>query len=89
MFPNPTCELIIPGNNNRIEISAYIKKLVIKGNSNYIDCIDPKCKIDYLKITGINNTVNLNYNCSQINYEDISNNQNQVIIDKQIVLNKK
>ena len=76
---NPFRNLRISGDNNNIKITSHITYLIFEGNSNYIDGMDPNCKIDYIKIKGSNNKAYLNHNCSHVK-KDRTNNHNSIII---------
>ena len=43
-----------------------MQNISISGTNNNIDGIDPNCKVDKINISGIENTINLNQNCSNV-----------------------
>ena len=51
--------------------------MIVRGDNNKIDCSDPNCRIDKIKIRGSNNIVKLNNNCTNV-HKDISGNNNIV-----------
>ena len=64
---NDLYKLTISGINNNVTIKSHIHNLSITGTSNYINGLDPNCKIDNLNVQGISNDINLNQNCINVN----------------------
>ena len=71
--------LSISGFNNNIKIKSHIGIISISGYNNVIDGQDPNCLVDIIDISGMNNEISLNQNCSRV-ISNISGFQNELII---------
>ena len=59
-------EIVVPGVNNKIIIKSHVQNISISGCNNTIDGLDPNCLINYIAVTGVGNTIDLNENCSNV-----------------------
>ena len=71
--------LSISGSNNDIIIKSHIGTINISGYNNVIDGQDPNCLVDIIDISGMNNEISLNQNCSRV-ISNISGFRNKLII---------
>ena len=60
----PLKYLNIHGISNNIKILSNVEEIDISGINNRIDATDPNCFIQRIQITGMDNYINLNENCS-------------------------
>ena len=71
--------LTVSGFNIYVNIKSHIEQIIISGANITIDGLDPNCLVDNIIISGMNNKVSLNQNCSRVK-SITSGLQNQVII---------